>query len=606
MEYNKNQLNKSIDKLEKLKHKIERKNNIVGLSRLFSFFGGLTLTLLTFFYFSNNSTLIVLFLSIFIFSIISIFQTNYFRFLKKLTKWIELKKSFLSRSTLDWANISRKNIPHEKEVTNLEVDFNITGDRSLLHLIDFSSSDASAYFLRDLFINHKISRNEIKQRQNLVSELTSFNKFREKFLLTISLLNLKTKSIGNINNWINSESKISKIKFSLFFLIPLALINVFFISVHFFNIFNSVWMISSLVYLTVYYLSYKYYNSIGFVSDLIKEDLGKISEVYNSIGNTDFSKYENLKNLCEPIQSEKTSPTIILKQISRIIEFLTLRRHPFVWTFLLILFPFDLYLAYRLEKYKLEIGNNYNKWLNVWHQLEAYISLATFAKLNNEYKFPNLVENTFEFSAEKISHPLISKSSKIENDFSLSELGNIVIITGSNMSGKSTFLRTLGINICLAYSGTPVDAVSFNLPLLNVFSCIKVSDSIIDGISYFYSEVKRLKQLLEEFEKNDEKPIIFFIDEIFKGTNNIERRIGANSFIKSLIGKNGIGLVTTHDLDLVKLADDNKEIINYHFKENIKNDKMEFDYKLYKGPCPTTNALEIMKIEGLPIDYIGE
>ena len=602
MEYSNNQLNKSIDKLEKLKHKIERKHNIVGLIRLFSFFAGLTITPLTFFYFSNNSTLIVFFLSIFIFSIISIFQTNYFRFLKKLTKWIELKKSFFSRSTLDWNNISRKNIPSEKEVTNLEVDFNITGNRSLLHLIDFSSSDASAYYLRDLFINHQISKNDIKQRQNLVSELTSFNKFREKFLLTISLLNLKTKSIGNINKWINSETKISKIKFSLIFLIPLALINVVFISLHLLNILKSVWMISSLVYITVYYFNNKYYNNIGFVSDLIKEDLGKISKVYFFIGNTDFSKYENLKNLCEPIQSEKTSPTIILKQISRIVKFLSLRANPFIWFFLLVLFPFDLYFAYRLEKYKLEIADNYNKWLNVWHQLEAYVSLATFAKINRKYNFPNLIENKFEFSAEKIGHPLIPKSCKIENDFSLSELGNIVIITGSNMSGKSTFLRTLGLNICLAYSGAPVDAASFNLPLLNVFSCIKVSDSVIDGISYFYSEVKRLKQLLEEFEKNDEKPIIFFIDEIFKGTNNIERRIGATSYIKSLIGKNGIGLVTTHDLDLVKLADDHKEIINYHFKENIKNDKMEFDYKMHEGPCPTTNALEIMKIEGLPID----
>ncbi|MEE9430556.1 MAG: hypothetical protein V3V16_05915 [Melioribacteraceae bacterium] len=606
MEYNKNQLNKSINKLEKLKHKIERKNNIVGLFRLLPFFGGLTLTLLSYFYFSNTSTLIILFSSIFIFSISSIFQANYSKFLKILTKWIELKKSFLSRCTLDWTNISRKNIPSEKEVTNLEVDFNITGDRSLLHLIDFSSSDASAYYLRDLFINHKISRNKIKQRQNLISELISFNKFREKFLLTISLLNLKTKSIGNINKWINSESKISKIKFSLFFLIPLAIINVVFIVLHLLNILNSAWMISSFVYVTVYYLNNKYYYNVGFISDLIKEELGKISKVFYFIENTDFSKYENLKNLCEPIQAEKISPTLILKQITRIIEFLSLRKNPFVWFFLSALFPIYLYLAYRLEKYKLKIGDSYEKWLNVWHQLEAYVSLATFAKLNNEYKLPNLVDNTFEFSAEKISHPLIPKSSKIDNDFSLSELGNIVIITGSNMSGKSTFLRALGINICLAYSGAPVSAVSLKLPLLNVFSCIKVSDSVIDGISYFYSEVKRLKQLLEEFDKNDAKPIIFFIDEIFKGTNNIERRIGANSFIKSLIGKNGIGLVTTHDLDLVKLADNNKEIMNYHFKENIKNDKMEFDYKLQKGPCPTTNALEIMKIEGLPIDYIED
>jgi DNA mismatch repair ATPase MutS len=134
-----------------------------------------------------------------------------------------------------------------------------------------------------------------------------------------------------------------------------------------------------------------------------------------------------------------------------------------------------------------------------------------------------------------------------------------------------------------------------------LFTCIKVSDSVTDGISYFYAEVKRLKALLDEIEKS-KPPVMFLIDEIFRGTNNIERLKGSSAFIKKLAGTNAVGAIATHDLELVKLADKISSVKNYHFKEDIKDSKMIFDYRLNNGPCPTTNALKIMKLEGLPVD----
>jgi MutS domain V len=602
MNYNPNRLKKSINKLESLRRKIERKSINIGLFRLFTFFGSIVLILFSYFSFPNIITQAFLVFSIILFAIISVWQSNYKKYLNVLSNWIQIRKSFLSRYNLDWANIKRRNMPNENELSHLEIDFNLTGNRSLIHLIDFSASDEGNSLLRDLFINHKLDKAKIEKRQNIIKDLISFTRFRERFLLILSLLKGKTKNSDNIKQWLTTNSKIDKVKFFFLLLTPIAIVNIVLITLQLLNVLNSAWMISSFIYIAIYYLSNKYYNSIGQVSELIQEDLGKISKVLDFIDNSDFSKYENLQELCEPIQSKDTSPTLLLKKVNRVIDVLSLRSNPFIWFVLIVLFPIDFYIAYKLEKYKIKIGENYENWQNVWHQLEAYVSLATFSKLNSEYKFPRIETDIFEFTAEKIGHPLIPKSDKVENDYSLSEVGNIVIITGSNMSGKSTFLRTLGINICLAYAGAPVNAESFNIPLLRVFSCIKVSDSVIDGISYFYSEVKRLKQLLEEFEKNNDNPIIYFIDEIFKGTNNIERRIGSSAFIKSLIGKNGIGFVTTHDLELVKLSDNNEDISNYHFKENINNNKMEFDYTLHEGPCPTTNALQIMKIEGLPID----
>ncbi len=168
------------------------------------------------------------------------------------------------------------------------------------------------------------------------------------------------------------------------------------------------------------------------------------------------------------------------------------------------------------------------------------------------------------------------------------------------MSGKSTFLRTLGVNYILAYAGGPVCATAFQTIRCRIFTCIQVSDSVNDGVSYFYAEVKRLKSLLTELQKDHEWPLLFLIDEIFKGTNNRERMIGSRAYVQELAKGRGVGLIATHDLELVELADKIDGLYNYHFKEEVFNGKMVFDYELRPGPCPTSNALKIMQMEGLP------
>ena len=267
-------------------------------------------------------------------------------------------------------------------------------------------------------------------------------------------------------------------------------------------------------------------------------------------------------------------------------------------------FPMDFYFRLRLNKYKQLVSGKFNSWLETWYKIEALSSLANFAFLSPGYTFPELTEsegNQIIFSGKKLGHPLIKKENKICNDFSFSPEGEIAIITGSNMSGKSTFIRTIGINLSLAYAGSVVNAEEMRVSLFRLFTCIKVSDSVIDGISYFYAEVKRLKSLLNEIEAA-ENPVLFLIDEIFRGTNNIERLKGSSAFIKRLAETKSIGAVATHDLELVKLSDEILKVRNYHFKEEIKDGKMHFDYLLNNGLCPTTNALKIMKLEGLPVD----
>lgn len=278
-----------------------------------------------------------------------------------------------------------------------------------------------------------------------------------------------------------------------------------------------------------------------------------------------------------------------------------------VWLLVNLLLPWDFYLVQRFHRYRKQVTLCLPAWLETWFELEALNSLATFAYLHPGYILPDVRAGSDETRSEPIharnlGHPLLAEEGKVVNDFSMQHVGEIVIITGSNMAGKSTFLRTLGVNLCLAYAGAPVNATVFETDLFRIFTCIKISDSVTEGYSYFYAEVRRLRALLDELNRTGETtPLFFLIDEIFRGTNNRERRIGSEAYIKALAGQHCLGLLSTHDLELVKLAHLLPQVENYHFKEDVIDGQMVFDYILRYGPCPTTNALKIMQMEGLPV-----
>ncbi|MEP6988581.1 MAG: DNA mismatch repair protein MutS, partial [Chloroflexota bacterium] len=232
----------------------------------------------------------------------------------------------------------------------------------------------------------------------------------------------------------------------------------------------------------------------------------------------------------------------------------------------------------------------------VWAELEALSALQTFAYLNPDYTRPQLEADGMTFTTVALGHPLIDHEERVCNDFQM-DTQQVTMLTGSNMSGKSSFLRTLGINLVLANAGAVVNAKSLHTSLFRVYSCIKVSDSLAEGYSYFYAEVRRLKALLNALERPDSLPLFFLIDEIFKGTNNRERLLGSEAYIHALLGKNGTGAISTHDLELASLTG----LSNYHFADQVLDGQLTFDYKLRVGVSPTTNALRIMRLAGLPV-----
>jgi DNA mismatch repair ATPase MutS len=265
-----------------------------------------------------------------------------------------------------------------------------------------------------------------------------------------------------------------------------------------------------------------------------------------------------------------------------------------------ILFLWDYHLIIKLESWKRSYGVDIEKWLQCIGEFEALASLAIIAFDNPHWAEPEFVKDKLAVDAKELAHPLLSHK-RVSNDAKLGLPHSILLITGSNMSGKSTYLRTIGINLVLAYAGAPVCAESYSCSIMNIYTCMRISDNLEKNISSFYAEIIRIKKIVSAAKKGE--PIFFLLDEIFKGTNSLDRHLGAETLVNRLSKENALGLVSTHDLELGELENKNPKIKNYNFQEYYKNNEIYFDYKLRAGVSTTRNAVYLMKLAG--IDFKG-
>ncbi|HTL62335.1 MAG TPA: MutS family DNA mismatch repair protein, partial [Nitrospira sp.] len=307
-----------------------------------------------------------------------------------------------------------------------------------------------------------------------------------------------------------------------------------------------------------------------------------------------------MAHTCAPLLEAGRAPSSFARHIARIFHGISVKAHPLIHLALNALCPWDLFFAFRLRQFQERVKSRLPVWLDRLAEVEAASALAAFAHLHPDYAWPRPA-TAIGLRGQALGHPLIPPTIRVANDIALEGVGTIHLITGSNMSGKSTFLRTIGINVCLAQAGAPVCAVNFSWSWSRPACCIRINDSLDAGLSYFYAEVKRLKTILHATADHASPPVLFLIDEIFKGTNNRERLIGSRSYINALAAGNGYGLVSTHDLELTDLDKEIPSLMNAHFQETVDNGALAFDYRLRPGSCPTTNALRIMELEGLPV-----
>jgi DNA mismatch repair ATPase MutS len=233
-------------------------------------------------------------------------------------------------------------------------------------------------------------------------------------------------------------------------------------------------------------------------------------------------------------------------------------------------------------------------------QLEAICSLATFAYENPDYAFADLEEGPLHFEAAGLGHPLLPRSSRVLNDVSLPSPGHVLLVPGSNMSGKSTLLRSIGLSAVLGMSGAPSCCNNLRMSPCAVRSSMRVEDSVRGGVSRFYAELQQIKRVCETAKQ---RPVLFLLDEIFHGTNSRERHIGARSVVRRLIEHGAVGAVSTHDVALAALTEVLEDKIHLvHFQEDIRDGEMVFDYKLRQGVVKSGNALRWMRHVGLDVD----
>ncbi|WP_428664559.1 MutS-related protein [Runella sp.] len=334
-------------------------------------------------------------------------------------------------------------------------------------------------------------------------------------------------------------------------------------------------------------------------SDGIVGTLKALGVLLEKIENQPFQSAK-LKQLQYQLQSGNTVASKQIESLASVTESLNFRLNPYFMLAIGLPSLWDLQWMTRLEDWKRTHRHDLGKWFAVVGEMEALCSMAGFSYANPHYPFAEISPQSFQLKAQKAGHPLINPAKRVSNDFELNNIGQTAVITGSNMSGKSTFLRTLGLNTVLGLSGSVVCAETFICSPVRVFTSMRTQDSLEENTSSFYAELKRLEALLQ-LAKSSNIPVFYFLDEILKGTNSADRHRGAEALIRQLHLLNSSGFVSTHDLELGMMSTEHDYVHNYSFYSTFSEGQLHFDYRLQEGVCKEFNATALMRQIGIEI-----
>jgi DNA mismatch repair ATPase MutS len=519
--------------------------------------------------------------------------------LKLAEDMIEINNRYLQRISGEWINFQDLGDEFVNKDHRYASDLDIVGKESLFQLINITNTWHGRESLAKALLEPNYDRSEILLRQEAVKELFDDLDFCEEMEHIGKNNKNGLKNPKKLISYVEDNGVLIKSKFvkKLLYLMPLFTIPISLI-IFIFNLNNlnflmyflliiqtGVWVISTL--------------KVNQVLENVKYFRGSLEEYLNILGlieKKDF-KSKKLNDIKESLFKDNGSAIEAIKKLSSISEKINIRQsNGLIYIALNILFLWDYQCVFSLEEWKAKNGNKIENWLSNIGCVEELMSLAVLIHIDENIAFPTINTSEFKVEAEELGHPLINRDIRVNNDVTMKE--NIFIITGSNMSGKTTFLRTIGINLVLAYVGAPVFSKNMECSLLDIYTSMRITDDLKNGISTFYGELVRIKEIIEGAKNN--KNMIFLIDEIFRGTNSKDRITGAEAVIKNLSRSGVIGALTTHDLELCNLSEYDG-IKNYHFSEYYKENKIYFDYKLKTGKSNTTNAKYLMKIVGIEI-----
>jgi MutS domain V len=307
-----------------------------------------------------------------------------------------------------------------------------------------------------------------------------------------------------------------------------------------------------------------------------------------------------LRELRAKLETNGQRPSAIMAEFGRILGWADLRYNGLVYPVVNIITLWDIHCTIALEHWRKRAGASLEGWFQVIGELEALSSLAGLAHDEPEFVFPEFGVSEPPFIAEALGHPLLPRGGRVTNDVALEVAGSALLVTGSNMSGKSTLLRAMGLAAVLAQAGAPVCARRLRMAPAIIRTSLRISDSLERGVSHFYAEVKKLKLTLDATAGSER--VLFLLDEILHGTNSRERQVGARWLLAELIRRAAAGAMSTHDEELCRLPPELMSHVKLvHFRETVKDDKMTFDYLLREGPVKAGNALRVMRLAGLDV-----
>ena len=572
---------------------INKKYNSISILRLFT----IVLFLVSIYYYIKNSQIIFVVAAIFLFGLFVFLMRIHTKLLfeKQVNKALfdinENEISYLERNKIPFENGQEFNDFHHPYAYGLD----IFGEHSL-----FQNLNRTATFIgKKTFANQLLTllpNDEITRNHQAVKELSEKLDWRQEFLAFAKVSNDTQSNYETLLKWSTFNSTpLSKMSVFISYFSPLLFLGVLIAYV----VTSNTFFASVLSYLVVINLMIlgrfiKRIQAEIANSTNIDKTIHQYSLLLQKIENESFQS-QKLIDLQQKLMFKKENASIHLKQLAglfsnmdSISNFVT--AIVFNGTFL-----FNLHVLKSLIQWKNDHADALENWLEVIGEFEMLNSLANFSYNNPEFVYPTLNTN-FEIDFKDLSHPLLNEKTRIGNDVRFHP-ESFMILTGSNMSGKSTFLRSLGINMVLSGMGSPVCASQANVHPLPVLVSMRLSDSLSDSESYFFAEIKRLKQIMDELEN---RPAFVLLDEILRGTNSDDKRNGTIEVVKKVIGKKAVGAIATHDIEVCLTTNEYPNILtNKCFEVEIINNELHFDYKLRDGICKNRSATFLMKKMGV-------
>ncbi|WP_026836969.1 MutS-related protein [Gillisia sp. JM1] len=491
-------------------------------------------------------------------------------------------------------------------------DLDIFGQHSIFQLVNRTTTE-SGMILLSKWLSEPASNNEIRHRQKAIKELSQKLDWRQDFEAAGMHFQNKKSDYYKLLDWV--EKPVVLLKYRLLYLAVAIILPVLFLLGSYFFYANLdsqkgfiylslmivVLLINNVILRKVNPLaedivetSTKNLNTLRGYLALIKKietesfKSKKLSELQSLLTHGNYSASKEIHRICSSLDFSHQRP--IKKVPIGGNGFYTLLN-----SFLLL----DIYLIIETEKWKSKNRTFLRAWAEVVSEFEVLSSFAGFSYSNQSYTFPEITEKNNHVLFESLGHPLINSDNRVCNNFHSEGQGDVVMITGSNMGGKSTFLRTVGVNIVLSLAGAPCCAKNGQVSSLKLYSSMRTEDNLKKGISSFYAELNRIEKMLKLIESSHN--VFFLLDEMFKGTNSEDRHRGGYSLINQISKLKTSGIIATHDIELAKLSGNKMLVTNYSFNSEIKDNSMIFSYELEPGICNDFNASELMKKSGIKI-----